>query len=150
MPASKRVAPAAARWERPPTQTFSRTSSEWRRLRANQDRDRLCRRCPALQIMIGERQQRIGLRIIGADRTYWDAMRFRPEAAHDSPFSILSKRFYLDDVALRDPPCLHVGFIHEHPHAAAEHAAIPVVETINRRIVLIVAPERRKPKHSGV
>src|SRR6266446_1291356 len=141
MPASKRVAPAAARWERPPTQTFSRTSSEWRRLRANQDRDRLCRRCPALQIMIGERQQRIGLRIIGADRAYWDTVRFRPKAAHDSPFSILGKRFDLDRVALRDAPRLHVGFIHKHHHAAAEHAAIPVIESENRRIVLIVAPQ---------
>src|SRR6266853_2426349 len=102
MPASKRVAPAAARWERPPTQTFSLTSSEWRRLRANQDRDRLCRRCPALQIMIGERQQRIGLRIIGADRAYRDAVRFCPEATHDSPFSILGKRFDLDHLTLRN------------------------------------------------
>src|ERR1700730_10352606 len=100
--------------------------------------------------MIGERQQRIGLRIIGADRAYWDAMRFCPEATDDSPISILSKRFYLDDVTLRDPACLHVGFIHEHHHAAPEHAAIAVVETVDRRIVLIVASEGRKPKHCGI
>src|ERR1700736_4519607 len=99
--------------------------------------------------MIGERQQRIGLRIIGADRAYWDVMRFCAEATDDSPISILSKRFYLDDVTLRDPPCLHVGFIHEHHHAAPEHATIAVVEPIDRRIVLIVASGGGKPKHWG-
>src|SRR5271166_791894 len=121
-----------------------------RRLRANQDRDRLCRRGPTLQIMIGERQQRIGLRIIGADRAYRDTMGFYPEPTHDSTPSVLGERFDLDLLALRDTPRLHVGFIHEHHHAAPEHAAIAVVETVDRRIVLIVASERRKPKHRGV
>ena len=72
------------------------TGIELRRLWANQDRDRLCRRRSALQIMIGERQQRIGLRIIGADRAYRDAMGFYPEAAHDPPLSVLGERFDLD------------------------------------------------------
>src|SRR6266478_2786962 len=119
-----RVAPEAARRARFPTQTLLFTGIELGRLWANQDRDRFCRRRPALQIMIGERQQRIGLRIIGADRAYWDAVRFRPEATHDSSFSILGKRFDLDLVALRDAPSPHVGFIHEHHHAAPKHAAI--------------------------
>src|SRR6516164_5992859 len=132
MLASGRTAPAAARRAKPPTQTFSLTRSELRRLRANQDRDRLRCRRPAFQIMISERQQRICLRIIGADRAYWDAVRFYPEAAHDSPLSVLGERFDLDLVAFRDAPGPHVGFIHEHHHAAPEHAAITVVETVDR------------------
>src|SRR6266550_8869241 len=103
MPALERTVPAVARYARSPTQTLSFTGIELRWLRANQDRDRLCRRCAALQIMIGERQQRIGLRIIGADRAYRDTVRFRPEATHDPPFSIPRKRFDLDHVALSDP-----------------------------------------------
>jgi AAA domain len=51
---------------------------------------------------------------------------FCPEPAHDSPLSILGKRLDLDHVALSDAPSTHVGFIREHHHAAAEHAAIPI------------------------
>jgi len=150
MLASGRTAPAAARRAKPPTQTFSLTGSELRRLRANQDGDRFCRWCPAFQIMVSERQQRICLRIIGPDRAYRDAVRFYPEAAHDSPLSILGERFDLDLVAFRDTPGLHVGFIHEHDHAAAEHAPIAVVETVNRCIVLVVASQCREPEHCRV
>jgi hypothetical protein len=52
--------------------------------------------------MVSERQQRICFRIIGADRAYRDAVRFYPEAAHDSPLSVLGERFDLDLVAFRD------------------------------------------------
>src|SRR5580658_870573 len=100
--------------------------------------------------MVSERQQRICLRIIGPDRAYRDTIGFYPEATHDSPLSVLGERFDLDLIALRDTPGPHVGFIHEYHHAAPEHAAIPVVETINRRIVLIVAPQGRQPKHCWI
>src|ERR1700756_4949001 len=101
MLASGRTAPAAARRAKPPTQTFSLTGSELRRLRANQNGDRLCRRCPALQIIVSERQQRIGLGIIGPDRAYRDTMGFYPEPTHHSPLSVLGERFDLDLVAFR-------------------------------------------------
>src|SRR4029077_3261857 len=119
------------------------------RLKPNQDWDRLCRGCSALHIMISQREQWIGLGIIGANRAYRDAVRLHPEAAYDSPLSILGERLDLDHVAFSDAPSSHVGFIHEYHHAAAEHPAIPIVKTVNRRIVLIVTPEGGKPKHRG-
>src|ERR1700739_4301930 len=102
MLASRRTEPAAARHARwPPAPTsLSCTRIELQRLWTNQDRDRFCCRCPALQIMIGERQQRIGLGIIGADRAHRDTVRFSPETAHDTPLAILGERLDLDHVAL--------------------------------------------------
>src|ERR1700730_8879678 len=144
------VAPAAARHGRPLAQTLLFTGIKLWRLRANQDRDRFCRRRSALQIMVSERQQRICLGIVGADRAYRDAVRFYPEPTHHSPFSVLRKRFDFDLVTLRDTPRVHVDFIHEHDHAATEHAAISVVETVYRCIVLVVASQRGEPKHCRI
>src|ERR1700750_1810170 len=115
-----RTAPPAAPHSRPPTRTSSLPRTKLRRLKADQDWDRLCRRCPALHVMIGKRQEWIGLGIIRADRAYRDTVGFYPESTHYSPLSVFGQRFNLDLVALRNTSCLHVGFIHEHDHAAPE------------------------------
>src|ERR1700720_3009185 len=99
--AARRAALQAARCRGHPTQTLSLAHYRLR-LKPNQDRDRLRRRCPALYIMIGERQQWIGLGIVGADGAYRDAVRFRPEPAHDSPLSVVGERFGFDHIALAD------------------------------------------------
>src|SRR5215831_8742569 len=66
---------------------------------ANQDRDRLCRRCAALHIMVGKREQRICFRVISADRAGRDAMGLCPEAA-DHAALVIGQRFDFDRVAL--------------------------------------------------
>ena len=76
-------------------------------------------------------------------------MRLYPEAANDPPRAV-GQRFDFDPIAFRDPAGAHVGLVHEHDHAAAEHAAIPVVERVDRRIVLIVAAQCREPEHCRV
>src|SRR5215470_19040732 len=101
-----RTAPPAASHPRPPTQTSSFSRTELR-LQANQYRDRLCRRCTALHIMKGEREERIGFRIISADRAGRDTMGLCPEAA-DPAALVISQRFDFDRVALRNAAGAHV------------------------------------------
>src|SRR5262249_17787382 len=48
-----------------------------------------------------------------------------------------------------DPPLLHVELVQEHDHAAAEDAAIAIVEAVDRRVVLVVAAQRGEPQHRG-
>src|SRR6516165_3161495 len=73
----RRTAPPAA----PHPRTSSISRIEPRRMVANQDRDRLCRRCAALHIMVGKREHRICFRVISADRAGRDTMGLYPEAA---------------------------------------------------------------------
>ena len=44
----------------------------------------------------------------------------------------------------------HVGLIHECHHASAENPTVSVVEAVDRRVVLIVAAQCRKPKHRRI
>src|ERR1700747_945565 len=120
-----RTAPPVAPHSRPPTQTSSISRTELRRLKANENWYRLCRRCAALHIMIGKREQRICFRVISADRASCDTVGLCPEAA-DYAALVIGQRFDFDQVALGNAAGAHIRFIHEHDHAAAEHSAVPV------------------------
>src|SRR5215472_2790116 len=76
-------------------------------------------------------------------------MRLGPKATDDAPYPVIRERFDFDHVALADPSRGHVGLVHEDHHAAAKYAAVPVVDAIDRRVVLVVTPQRRESKHAG-
>src|SRR6516225_10291369 len=77
-------------------------------------------------------------------------MRLGPKATDDAPYPVIRERFDFDHVALADPSRGHVGLVHEDHHAAAKYAAVAVVEGIDRRVVLVVTPQRRESKHAGI
>src|SRR5215469_15385698 len=105
MLAAERIAPPAA----PPTKPLTRTLSvapTGLRLKANQDRNRLCRGCAALHIMKGEGEQRICFRVISADRAGRYTMGLCPEAA-DHAALVISQRFDFDQVAFGNAAGAH-------------------------------------------
>src|SRR5215469_11102606 len=107
MPAAARTAWAAAPPPLPPLQTLSSSRTGLRRLTANQDRDRLRRRCAALHIMVGKREQRICLRVIGADRAGRDVMGLGPKTV-DHAALVIGQGFDFDRIALRNAAGAHV------------------------------------------
>src|ERR1700722_4605993 len=115
-----------------------------RSLRPDQNRNRFGGRSFAFHIVVRQRQQRIGLRIVRANRTLRDIVRQHLEASDHASSTVVSERFELDEGAGRDPSRFHVNFIHEDDHPASEHAAIPVIQSIDCGVVLVVAFERRQ------
>src|SRR5215470_6044263 len=101
MPAAGHAAAKAERSSRPPTLTLfivhlsDLSCGAWS---ANENRYRLRRRCAALHIIKGEREQRICFWVISADRPGRDIMGLCPEAA-DHAALVISQRFDFDRVA---------------------------------------------------
>src|SRR5258706_9620423 len=76
-------------------------------LRPDQNRDRFGRRRFAFNIVVGQRKQWIGFRVVGANRTLRDGVGPRLEALHHALLSVVSERFDLDQSAGLDSPLLH-------------------------------------------
>src|SRR5580704_5108509 len=116
-------------------------------LRSDQNRNRFGGRSFAFHIVVGQGEQWISLRVVRTNRTLRDAVGQHLEAAHHAPLTIVSERFDLDEGASGDSSLFHVELVHEDDHSASEHAAIPVVQSIDRGVVLVVASERRQPQY---
>jgi hypothetical protein len=104
----------------------------------------------AFPVVVGQGQQWIGFRVVGADRPLRDGVGQYFETAYQPFPSIAGERFDLDERVGLNPSCLHVNLIHENHHPAAEHSAIPVVQSIDCRVVLVVASKGRQSQHGRV
>src|SRR5258708_11180654 len=80
---------------------------------ADDDRDGFCRGRLTLGVVMGERQQRIGLWIVGRNGSGLDVVGQRGEAAHHPLHAIVAQGFDVDEPVGSDAPRRHVVLVHE-------------------------------------
>src|SRR5229473_7506682 len=118
--------------------------------RADENRDGFGRRRLTLAVVMRERQQRVGLRIVGCDASALELMRQRGEAADPSLQAIAVEGFDFDEPLGGDTTRGHVVLVHEDDAPGAVDASITVIHAVNCRVVLVVTAHGREAKHLRV
>src|SRR5258707_1329116 len=94
-----------------------------------------------------ERNRTLGPRIIGRDWALGDIVRDRRQVAHNPPARL---RFFIwndcniDEIAMLQPATAEVAFVDEHNVAPPRNSTIAIIHAVDRRVVLIMASDRRE------
>ena len=94
-----------------------------------------------------ERNQDIGLGIIGRDRTLRDIVGDRRQVAHDPLVRLRSRIGHdgdINEIAVLQAAACQVALVDEHDVTAPGDSAIAIIQAVDRRVVLIMTSDRRE------
>ena len=96
---------------------------------------------------MGQRQQRIRLRIIGGDRSARDVVGQRREAAEPPFHVVIAQGVNFDERLGSDASRRHVVLVHKDDGPRAVDPPIAIIHAVDRRVVLVVAAYGRQAQH---
>ncbi len=100
-----------------------------------------------LGVVVGERDQRIGLGIVGADAPPRDVVGQDPEVA-DDPFDVVVHGGdQVHEIVGRETAALDVGGVHEDDHPRPVHPPEPVLVAVDGGVELAVAAQGDQLQH---
>ena len=115
----------------------------------NPHRDGLIRRSSALSVVIAQGDKCVGFRVIGGHRSGGDVVHHRGKALETQRNAGREHGLDVDHVAVFELAECKVRFVDEQHIPTAEYSSIPIVQPVNRGVVLIVTPNRGELERIG-